>query len=116
MAVLVLIVVVMLFGPRESAAAQAFAERCGYWIGPAGGFAFCMLGGYWVARGFSAQYVFNGMLTGIVGAGIDLGILFASGVPFQVIFAVSNVGRVVAGTIGGWIASRPRQSESSVMG
>ena len=97
---------VTLFGPSGADAAQAWAERLGYWVGPISGFAHCLLGGLWVARGLHAAHVLNGLILGLVVAGIDVGILVASGAAFKSIFAVSNIGRVIAGTIGGWIARR----------
>jgi len=104
--VLVLVLLVVLFGPSDTDAAQTYAERLGYWVGPIAGFALCLLGGFWVARGLHAAHVLNGLILGLVVAGIDVGILVASGAAFQSIFAVSNIGRVIAGTIGGWIARR----------
>ena len=106
LAVLALVLLVALFGPSDVAAAQAYAERLGYWVGPLAGFGFCLLGGFWVARGLHTAQVPNGFALGLVVAGIDIGILVVSGAAFQPIFAVSNIGRVIAGSVGGWIARR----------
>jgi hypothetical protein len=43
-AILLLFVLVALFGPNDDAAARAYAERLGQWVGPIGGAAFCLLG------------------------------------------------------------------------
>jgi hypothetical protein len=48
--ILLLIAVVAAFGPKERAAAQAYAERAGQWIGPIAGAAMCLLMGWWAAR------------------------------------------------------------------
>lgn len=104
--VLALIVIVILFGPAEEDAVQAYAERLGYWVGPISGFVFCLLGGWWVARGLDKAHVANGLILGLVAAGLDLGIYIAIGGGFEPIIVASNVGRVVAGTAGGWLASR----------
>lgn len=108
LAVLALVLLVMLFGPRESAAAQAYAERLGYWVGPIAGFGSCLAGGWWVARGAASSRVLNGLVLGIVVAAIDVAILVLSGATFQLVFAVSNIGRIIAGSTGGWLADRPR--------
>lgn len=110
LAVLSLVLLVGLFGPSDSAAVQAYAERLGYWVGPIAGFGFCLLGGYWVARGLTGSQVLNGFVLGLVVAGIDIAILVASGTAFEPVFAVSNIGRIIAGSLGGWIAHRFQSS------
>lgn len=106
--VLSLVLLVALLGPSEPSAAQTYAERLGFWVGPISGFIFCLLGGLWVARGLPRARVLNGSLAGIAGASVDAGILAAMGAlfPFEPVFAVSLAGRVVAGTLGGWLAGR----------
>ncbi len=110
LAVLVLVVLVALAGPSEPAAAEAYAMRLGYWVGPIAGFVLCVIGGWWVARGLATAHVINGLALGIVAAAIDVAILLASGTEFQPVFAVSNIGRVVAGTSGGLLAARSKAS------
>jgi hypothetical protein len=105
-AVLILVVVVAVFGPSEPDAAQAYAERLGYWIGPLAGFTLCVGGGWLAARSLTADHIRRGMLLGAMVAAIDVAILVAGGAAFQAIFVVSNLGRVVAGSLGGWLASR----------
>ena len=112
LAVLVLVLLVALWGPPERTAAQAFAERLGYWVGPIAGFAFCLLGAFWVARSLPDSHTMNGLVLGLVAAGIDIGILIVSGATFQPVFALSNVGRVIAGSIGGWVAARVHHDSS----
>jgi hypothetical protein len=106
--VIALVVVVALFGPSEKTAAEAYAMKLGLWVGPISGFVFCLLGGFWVARGLANAQVLNGFILGLAGAGIDIGILAVTGtlLPFELIFALSNVGRIIAGTLGGWFAAR----------
>lgn len=106
LAILVLILLVALFGPKENSAAQVYGERLGYWVGPIAGFILCLVGGYWVARGTSPLQIFNGLLLGIIVAGIDLGLLVVGGVTFQIIFVISNIGRILGGGVGGWLALR----------
>lgn len=104
--IVVLVVIVALFGPHDPAAAKAYAERLGYWVGPISGFVLCLLAGYWVARGARGAGVLNGLVLGCVVAGIDVGLLVLGGAKFELIFAISNVGRVLAGVTGGWLAER----------
>jgi hypothetical protein len=106
LAVLTLVVIVAVLGPSDATAAQAYAERLGFWVGPIAGFGFCLLGGWWVGRNLSAFHVRNGLFLGISVAVLDITILILSGADFHPIFAVSNIGRVLAGLIGGWLASR----------
>jgi len=105
-AVLTLVLLVALFGPSDEAAVQAYAERLGYWVGPIAGFVFCLLGGFSVARTLPTSQVLNGLVLGLVVAGIDIGILVAMGAAFDPMFAVSNIGRAIAGSLGGWLAVR----------
>ena len=108
---LTLVLLVALLGPSDQAAAQAYAERLGYWVGPIAGFVFCLLGGWWVAKGLSGAHVLNGLILGAAVAAIDLAILLVSGAEFHPVFAVSNIGRVVAGSLGGSLAGRSGRSE-----
>ena len=110
LAVLVLVMLVVLFGPSDPTAAEAYAERLGYWVGPIAGFLLCLLGGWWVAKGLSGSHVLNGLVLGATVAAIDIAILLVSGAEFHPVFAVSNIGRVVAGSLGGWFAGRSGRS------
>ena len=105
-AVLVLVLLIATVGPRDAEGAQVFAERLGYWVGPLAGFGFCALGGAWVARGLASDHVANGFGLGVAAAAVDIGILVLGGAAFQPIFVVSNLGRVAAGSLGGWFAGR----------
>jgi hypothetical protein len=107
--VLSLVILVVLFGPSDRTATQAYAERLGFWVGPISGFVFCLLGAFWVARRVIDSHITNGLALGIAAAALDIGILIAIGTPFKPIFALSNVGRVFAGIIGGWLAGRPQR-------
>lgn len=105
-AIIGLVVVVALLGPSDPAAAQAYAERVGYWFGPVAGLVLCIAGGWFAARRLSERHLFNGLVLGATVAAIDIALLLVSGAAFQLIFAVSNVGRLVGGTVGGWLAGR----------
>jgi len=111
-AVLALVLMVALFGPTEPIAAQEYAERLGNWVGPLAGFVLCLGGGWLVARHLTEGHVKRGLLLGAMVAAIDLAILVASGAAFQVLFAFSNLGRLVAGSIGGLLASRSRTQQN----
>jgi len=106
LAVFVLILVVALFGPADPGAAQAYAERLGYWVRPIAGFALCLGGGWLVARQLTSGHVARGLLLGTLVAGIDVAIIVASGSGFRLIFALSNLGRLVAGSLGGLVAKK----------
>ena len=110
-AVLVLVLTVALFGPPDPAEARAYAERVGYWMGPAAGFALCLVGGWIVARPLTVGHVPRGALLGAMVAVIDVAILMGSGATFQLILVASNVGRIVAGSLGGLVARRTDTAE-----
>jgi hypothetical protein len=74
------------------------------WSGPAAGFLFCVLGGWWVARGAREAHERNGVVVGAAVAVIDLALLIVSGAPFGVLVASSVVARVAGGYCGGRIA------------
>lgn len=101
-----LVAVVALTGPGERIAAQAYAQELGWWLGPLTGFVFCFLGGSWVAKHARNRPVAHGCAVGLVTAAMDVILLAASDPSFSPVFLLSNVGRVVAGALGGWVASR----------
>jgi membrane glycosyltransferase len=105
-AIAALIAFVALCGPRDAAAAKEFAERHGVWVGPIGGAVMCFLGGLLVARSVATNRILHGFLVGAATAVIDVALLIAAGAPFQLLFVASNVGRVMAGGLGGWAATR----------
>ena len=111
LAIAVLVVLVALFGPRDPSAAQAYAERMGLWVGPVAGFVLCGLGGWWFARRMQRRHLLNGLILGAAVAAIDVALLMASGSAFRTVFLVSNVGRVVAGTLGGLVAGRSEHGD-----
>jgi hypothetical protein len=104
--VLALVVLVVIFGPSGVEAAQPFAERLGAWVGPISGFVLTVLGGYWVARGAPGRPVLNGAATGVAAAMLDVVTAFALGASMQPLLVVSNAGRIVGGSVGGWLARR----------
>jgi hypothetical protein len=71
------------------------------WSGPSAGFLFCVLGGWWVARGAHER---DGVVLGTVVAAIDLALLIVSGAPFGALMVSSVVARVAGGYCGGLIA------------
>jgi hypothetical protein len=110
--IILLVVLVALFGPRERAAAQAYAERLGQWVGPIGGTLMCFLTARWTVRALRARQVLYGSAVGLLAAFIDVAILIASGATFQWLFVASNFGRLLAGTLGAFTASRRSQTSS----
>ena len=100
-----LVVLVVLSGPDDQSQTQQFAERLGAWVGPLSGFLLCLLGGYWVARNFGNP-IRNGLCMGVAAALLDLAVALAIGATFAPLLFLSNAGRVIGGTVGGYIASR----------
>jgi len=105
-AIALLVVVVAVVGPREPEAAAAFAKRHGQWLGPLAGIVGCFLGGWWASRAMATRQVVQGLMVGVVAAAIDVALLLAGGSGFKLLFLGSNVGRILAGAVGGWVASK----------
>jgi hypothetical protein len=101
---------VALFGPRKRTEAQAYAEQLGQWVRPICGAVLCPLGGWWLTRGLSSGHVLNGLVLGVVAAVIDIALLVLSGTAFQIVFAISHSARLMAGALGGWLASRAQRA------
>jgi hypothetical protein len=106
--ILALVIVVMIAGPAEPAEAEEYARRVGTWIGPLVGGATILGLGAWAGMG-SSRPAYQGLLIGLALAAVDVAILVAMGEPFRWLFVISNLGKIVAGAIGGWIASRASQ-------
>ena len=105
-AIIVLVLVVAVLSPREPAAAQAYSEGLGRFVGPIAGGFFGLVGGYFVARPLPSGHVRHGAFFGVLFAALDVALLVASQAPFEWIFAVSNVGRFLGGVLGARLASR----------
>jgi len=102
-----LIALVAAFGPPGFEEATPFAARLGAYVGPISGFLLCMIGGWWTAKAAAVpDRVVNGVAMGLTAAALDIGLSFALGGHFVPLLAYSNIGRVAAGTLGGWLASR----------
>lgn len=105
-AIIGLIGIIAVLGPSDPDAAQAYAKEVGYWFGPVVGFVLCIAGGWFLSRRLKQHQVLNGLVVGAVVAVIDVALLVAGGAAFQLIFVASNIGKLFAGSFGGWLASR----------
>lgn len=76
------------------------------WAAPVAGFLFCLLGGWWVARGAEGAYERNGVVLGAAVGVIDLALLVVGGAPFGALMLSSFVSRVAGGYCGGMMARR----------
>ena len=59
LAILILILLVAIFGPRDQAQAQVYAEKLGVWVGPLAGIVLSFLGALWVSRGLASAVFFT---------------------------------------------------------
>lgn len=107
--VIILAVLVAIFGPRHWDASIEFAIALGAWVGPIAGFVLTLAGGWLVARGAApGDRLKNGVVLGLMAALFDIAvayILLGSQV-MPVPLLLANLGRLVAGSLGGWLASR----------
>ena len=104
--VLVLAILIALFGPSDPELIQAFSENMVYWLGPIAGFLFCFSGAFLLTRNLSHSRIPNGILLGLLVAIIDINILLGSDSGFQIIYLVANTGKIVAGTLGAYVAEK----------
>jgi len=87
-------------------------QHVALWAGPAAGFVFCLLGGWWVARGAVAGHQHNGLALGIGVALIELVLLVASGAPFGALFVSAIAARIAGGYCGGRLAIPRRHAHA----
>lgn len=110
--IVVLVMIVAIFGPREQGGAEEFAVRLGTYVGPIGGAVFAFLMAIWAARGAKIGYLLHGTLVGLFAALLDASILVASSAEFQFLFVISGVGRILGGFFGGYLVARNRLASS----
>jgi hypothetical protein len=102
------VVVYSVIRQTGSLSLEAFAPRAAMWVGPIGGFLATLLFAWWAARRASEQKIMHGAAVGVGTALLDfgLGIVLVGGDAIHPVFFLSNGGRIVAGVLGGWLASR----------
>jgi hypothetical protein len=110
LAVAILAVLVAIFGPRQPTAVQAYAEHLGQWVGPTASAVLCFWGARWLGRRVSNWPILHGFLVGATAAAIDFASVIPLGGTFQSLIFVSCAGRLIAGTLGGWVATLHRRS------
>ncbi|MXO59333.1 hypothetical protein GRI89_07235 [Altererythrobacter salegens] len=105
--IVALMAIVAVFGPSGWKEATPFAQQMGALVGPVSGFLLCMIGGWWTGRlAPPDQRVKNGLAMGCIAAAFDIALSFALGGGLVGLLVVSNIGRIVAGTLGGWLGMR----------
>lgn len=105
-AILALVCVVAIFGPNTAEAAQAYAQKAGRWVGPWAGALFSFIGAVWVGRSVESGKLIHGVLFGFLLALVDVVLLLAMRAPFEWVLVVSDAGKIIAGSIGGFVAAR----------
>jgi hypothetical protein len=109
--ILLLVVVVFVYGLVRRAGSrppEEFAPVAGMWVGPIGGFVAVLLMALWAAKRASHAPILHGLAVGIGAAVLDLGlgIMMGGSEPVHPVLYWSTGGRVLAGVLGGWMASR----------
>ncbi|MEO7932826.1 MAG: hypothetical protein ABIT76_06685 [Chthoniobacterales bacterium] len=105
-AILVLVCLVAIFGPKEASQAQVYAEKLGWWVGPIAGTVLSFIGAFWITRRLANDHLVQGSLFGLIYSLIDVALIIAMQPPFEWIFVVSNAGKITAGVLGGLVAGR----------
>jgi hypothetical protein len=103
--VILLVAAVALFGPSDLPSAEAFAQRLGRWVGPLGGALACFLGAAWAVRPLEGAGRLHGLAVGVSVACVDAIILLILQPPFEWLFVISDLGKILAGYMGGAIMS-----------
>jgi hypothetical protein len=108
LAILILVCLVAIFGPKDYGQAQAFAEKLGAWVGPLAGVVLSFVTALWVCRGLTGGHLLHGFLFGLIYATLDAAIIVAMQAPFAWLFVASDAGKLLAGIAGGLVAARSR--------
>ncbi len=111
--ILALLAIVMIYsvvGNTESATPEEFAPLAGNWVGPIGGFFATLMFAAWTARGAVHRPLAYGLAVGIGTAALDfaIGSLLSGDESIEPLLVISNVGRVLAGALGGLLIYRRR--------
>jgi hypothetical protein len=115
--ILLLVAIVAVYGvirQTESLSPAEFAPLAGMWVGPIGGFLATLLFAWRAARRAPEQRVVHGTAVGVGTALLDLGlgILLGGGDAIHPVLFLSNGGRILAGVLGGWLATRRSGDDS----
>jgi hypothetical protein len=103
LAIAILGALVAIFGPYDYDAVFAYAEHLGQFEGPISAAVLCFAAAWWLAKRARPREILSGFLVGVVCSAVDLALLVPLGGKFSWLIAVSNAGRLVAGTLGGWV-------------
>ena len=113
--ILILVAIVAVYGAvsdqtqPDSITPEEFAPIAGNWVGPIGGFVATMLLSWWAARVIPARALSHGLAVGAGTALLDLSLgLSMGGGAMLALLILSNCGRIVAGSLGGFVASLQR--------
>jgi hypothetical protein len=113
--ILMLVAIVAVYGTvtdqskPDSITPEEFAPIAGNWVGPIGGFVATMLLSWWAARVTPARALSHGLAVGVGTALLDLSLgLSMGGGSMLALLILSNCGRIVAGSLGGFVASSQR--------
>ncbi len=91
----------------ETLKPEEFAPVAGMWVGPIGGFLATFLFGLWAARRAGERPIAHGAAVGVGTALLDFGLgMLGGGGEMHPVLLISNGGRIIAGVLGGWLASR----------
>jgi hypothetical protein len=113
--ILLLVAIVMVYAfasdqtRPDSMKPEEFAPIAGNWVGPIGGFIATMCLSLWAARVVPKRALYHGFAVGAGAAMLDFSIaVLIGGGEVSPLLVFSNCGRVLAGLLGGFVASRQR--------
>src|SRR5262245_51965745 len=117
--IVLLVLIVVVYGlvrSPDSPSPEDFAPRAGNWVGPIGGFFATLFFSWLTARRSPQSPMVHGAAVGIGTAALDfiLGFLMGGHGTIQLVFFLSNAGRIIAGILGGLLASGRNNSEGKL--
>ena len=111
--ILLLVAIVMIYASVSdqtqpgSMKPEEFAPRAGNWVGPIGGFMATMCLSWWAAGVIPKRAMAHGFVVGAGTAMLDFGLaVLIGGGTISPVLVISNCGRILAGVLGGFVASK----------
>jgi hypothetical protein len=98
------------FGPPELEEAKHFAAVMGRWVGPIAGAMCAYLAAYGIGRVAPERALSDGVIVGLCLATLDVVLLVAGNASFEWLYVISNAGKIIAATLGGWVSRGPAKT------
>ena len=112
LAIVILVGLIAIFGPNNQRDAITYAAHLGQFVGPIASTILCFLASWWLTRRVPQRELLCGFLLGLACVSIDLAALYPLGGSFNWVIVASNVCRLLAGTLGGYVSRQQAAVEA----